>query len=163
MVFDVFNNLPDDARVWIYQCSRELDETEVKQVSALIRDFVHQWTSHSRKVIAAGEVVYHRFIILAADESAFPVSGCSIDFMTHFIRQLEEQFHLNLFDRLTIAYRENGSIRFADQISFLQMIAEGSVKETTIVFNNLVPTLKDLRENWEVPLSKSWHVRFLQK
>ena len=37
---------------------------------------------------------------------------------------------------------------------------EKAVSENTIVFNNLLNTLGELKEFWEVPASESWHNRF---
>ncbi len=156
---ELFKNLPDNSRIWIYQSSRELTEQEAQQASALIKDFVQQWTSHSEKVVADGAIVYNRFIVLVADESFVTLGGCSIDSSMKVMRQLEQQFNTTLFDRLTVAYRENDSIKTASQAAFQNLFEQGAVNRDTIVFNNLVSTLKDFREKWETALSKSWHAR----
>ncbi len=161
-VKEIFSQLPESSRVWIYQCNRELTKDEANIIREKIAEFVKQWTSHSRQVIADGDVFYDRFIVLVADESAFTVSGCSIDSSVGFIRQLEQQHNLSLFDRLNVAYRENGSIKALDQKAFQQVIDEGDVGSDTMVFNNLVSTLKDFKDKWEVPLSSSWHQRFFR-
>lgn len=155
----LFTNLPDNSRVWIYQSNRPLTEQETQQASALIKEFVQRWTSHSEKVVADGAVVYNQFIVLVADETFVSLGGCSIDSSVKVMRQLEEQFGITLFDRLTVTYRENGTIKTASQSNFQELFEQGIVNENTIVFNNLVPTLKDFREKWETPLAKSWHAR----
>ena len=154
-----FKQLPENSKVWVYQSNRELNDSEVQQIKSLINEFVRQWTSHSRNVIAAAIVVYKRFIILAADESAFSVSGCSIDSSIHFVKELEQQFNIGLFDRHTVAYRGNEKINAVKQADFQQLIDNGLVNQDTVVFNNLVATVGDLNQNWEVPLSRSWHAR----
>ena len=40
------------------------------------------------------------------------------------------------------------------------MVKAKSVNENTIVFNNLVNTIEEWQEFWEVPASDSWHNRF---
>lgn len=156
---ELFKNLPDNSRIWIYQSSRELTEQEAQQASALIKDFVQQWTSHSEKVVADGAIVYNRFIVLAADESFVTLGGCSIDSSMKAMRQLEQQFNIALFDRLNVAYRDNDAIKTASQSAFQNLFEQGAVNHDTIVFNNLVSTLKDFREKWETQLAKSWHAR----
>ncbi len=158
----VFKSLPDNSKVWIYQSNRELSDGEVNQLHSLIKEFIQQWTSHSRKVIADGVVIYNRFIVLAADESAFTVSGCSVDSLVGFIKRLEQQFNIHLFDRFSIAYRENGLIKTAAQSAFQHLVDNGDVTQDTMVFNNLVATVKDFRESWEIPISKSWHGKFFK-
>src|SRR5688572_24012575 len=114
----LFNELPGNSRVWIYQSNRELTAEETQQASAMIKEFVQQWTSHSEKVVADGAIVYNRFIVLVADESFVSLGGCSIDSSVKIMRQLEQQFNIALFDRLAVAYRENDSIKTASQSAF---------------------------------------------
>ncbi|HQV36257.1 MAG TPA: ABC transporter ATPase, partial [Flavobacterium sp.] len=45
-------------------------------------------------------------------------------------------------------------------LDFKRMAKEKAVSENTIVFNNLVNTIEEWKENWEVPASDSWHSRF---
>lgn len=158
-----FAQLPGSSKVWIYQSNRELTSEEASRMSVMVNDFIEQWTSHSEKVTARGAVIYNRFVVLAADESKVAVGGCSIDSSVHFIRQLEQQFGILLFDRLTVAYRENGKILTASQSDFQEMMDKGTVNHDTIVFNNLVATAGEFLQNWEVPLAKSWHARLFKK
>lgn len=154
--------LPGNSKVWIYQSSRKLIDDEAQQATRLVKDFVNRWTSHSQKVIAEGAVVHNHFIVLAADESAVAVGGCSIDSTFHFIRQIEKQFNIRLFDRTTVAYRDNGAIKTAGQQEFQEMLDKKLVNSDTPVFNNLVATADEFNRNWEIPLSKSWHARLFR-
>lgn len=155
----LFKQLPDNSRIWIYQSNRTLNEQETQRASELVKDFVQRWTSHSEKVVADGAVVYNQFIVLVADETFVSLGGCSIDSSVKVMRQLEDQFGITLFDRLTVTYREGDAIKTASQSRFQELFEQGIVKEDTLVFNNLVPTLKDFHEKWETPLAKSWHAR----
>jgi hypothetical protein len=40
------------------------------------------------------------------------------------------------------------------------MAKEKAVTENTIVFNNLVNTIQEYNDSWEVPAMDSWHSRF---
>jgi len=40
------------------------------------------------------------------------------------------------------------------------MVKEKAVNENTIVFNNLVNTIEEFNEDWEIPAGESWHGRF---
>ena len=44
--------------------------------------------------------------------------------------------------------------------TFKKMAKEKAVTSNTIVFNNLVNTLGEWQDFWEVPASESWHNRF---
>lgn len=41
-----------------------------------------------------------------------------------------------------------------------KLAKDKSVSANTIVFNNLVNTIEEWQESWEVPASESWHSRF---
>lgn len=45
-------------------------------------------------------------------------------------------------------------------LDFKRMAKEKAVTENTIVFNNLVNSIEEFNENWEVPAADSWHSRF---
>lgn len=158
---NLFKNLPDTAKVWIYQSSRALTDQETQQAELILGVFVREWTSHAEKVTAEGAIIYNRFIVLAVDESLVALGGCSIDSSVKTIRQLEQQFNITLLDRLTVAYREGVAIKTATQQSFINLFEQGVIHPNTIVFNNTVSTLSGFYENWEIPVSKSWHKRWL--
>ena len=156
-------SLADKAKIWIYQSDRAFTENELRELRSMLADFVTEWTSHTRKVIAEGAVLYDRFIALAADESAFQVSGCSIDSSVQFIKEIEKKFGVRLFDRHTVAYRLNDEIKTASPAEFSKLIEAGAIQPETIVFNNLVNALGEWQQKWEVPFSKSWHSKYFQK
>lgn len=156
------SRLPDHTRVWIYQSNRELSSTEVEQIENSAKDFLTEWNAHGAKMSAQLVVLYNRFVVLAADETAVQASGCSIDSSVRFLKTLEQNLNIDLFDRLNLAFRDaSGNIATKTVSEFQEAIDRGEITPATIVFNNLVNTLGDLRKSWEVPASGSWHVRML--
>ena len=156
---DIFPQLPDNARVWVYQSNRPFTETESEKIAGAIDAFVRDWASHSRQVSAGGALLYNRFIVLIADETAFTVSGCSIDSSVHFVKQLAQQHGVDLFDRMNVAWKEGDEVHGANRAGFEQAIEQSRVTEDTIVFNNLVQNKQQLLNNWQIPLKDSWHAR----
>lgn len=147
------------SRVWIYQSDRELTALEAQEAQVLLDNFTRSWTAHNNQLLAKAEIRYNRFLILFVDESHAGASGCSIDKSVHFMKKLEQHFGINLFDRFNLAYRDGDVIRSAPRQQFEDLIKEAKIKGNTIVFNNLVQTLADLRTKWEVPFKDSWHVQ----
>lgn len=145
------------SRVWIYQSDRELTASEAQEAQVLLDNFTRNWTAHNNQLLAKAEIRYNRFLILFVDESHAGASGCSIDKSVHFMKQLEQHFGINLFDRFNLAYRDGGTIKSAPRQQFEDLIKEGKINSDTIVFNNLAQTLADLDTRWEVPLKESWH------
>ncbi len=152
--------LSADSRIWIYQAERAFTENEMAEVKSRARDFVSKWTSHSKAVKADFELRYNRFLILLLDESHVTAGGCSIDSSVHFIKTLESDFQNNMTDRMKFAFKVGNEVEVVSKREFEKLLADGSLTNDTIVFNNLVATKNELDTNWEVPLSKSWHKQF---
>ena len=52
--------LDDQSRIWIYQCNRELDETEVRAISSETLQFLESWTAHNQALKAGFEIRYNQ-------------------------------------------------------------------------------------------------------
>lgn len=154
--------MPGHSRVWIYQGDRELTETEIGEIKRKVAVFLIDWTSHGEWMKAAIDVLYNRFIVVLVDEDHTHASGCGIDKSVQFIRQVEADYKISLFDRLLTAYRdESGTIKTVRLPEFEALAEKNKVNANTIVFNNLVSTKEDMETKWEVPMAKSWHKRML--
>lgn len=147
------------SRIWVYQTNRELTETEIVKLQPLLNQFAQSWTTHNQQLKAAAQIVFNHFIILLVDESQAGASGCSIDKSVHFMKEVESEFNINLFDRFQTAYFSGDEIKTANREAFETLLREGKVNAETIVFNNMVSTLADLESKWQVPLKNSWHNR----
>ena len=158
---EAFTHLPIGSRVWIYQADRALSATEADTVTSAIQTFVSQWLAHKAKVIGDGALLYDRFVILVADEEKLQVSGCSIDGTVRFIKDLGTAYGVNFFDRFYTCYRVGDQVVGTDFETFKSKVANGEVMDDTIVFNNLVTTISGLQDQWQVPLSHSWHKKFV--
>jgi len=156
---DLFKQLPSYSKVWIYQSNQKIDDSVAEKIRADVQQFVSGWTAHAAKVIAKGDVLFNYFVVMAADENAVQVSGCSIDGSVRFIQHLEEKYGLNFFDRFYTVYAYGNEIKGADKDTFQQLLDEGNIHSETLVFNNLIPTLEQLQNNWMQPLKQSWHKR----
>jgi len=150
-------NFSENSRVWIYQSNRELTSAEVARMEPVLNNFATGWTAHNHQLKAKAEIRYNRFIVLVVDESQAGASGCSIDKSVNLMKALEQEFNINLFDRFNIAYRTETGIASVGRHEFEELIKQGDVTADTIVFNNLVATIKDLDNKWEVPFKSSWH------
>lgn len=147
----------EHSRVWVYQADKELTNEQASGLRVTLTQFAAEWTAHNNQLKAKAEVRYNRFIILIVDESQAGASGCSIDKSVNFLKRVEQEFGINLFDRFNFAYREGEQVLSAPRHQFEELLKEGKITNNTIVFNNLVPTLADLENKWEVPFKDSWH------
>lgn len=145
------------ARVWIYQSNRDFNDDELQQLQLLLVEFTKNWTAHNQQLQANFEIRYSQFIVLMVDERQAGASGCSIDKSVHLMKQIEQKFNIDLFDRFHIAWKQNDKVESACREDFEKLIKQGFITEETIVFNNLVATYDEYLSNWEIPFKNSWH------
>lgn len=155
-------NISKNARVWIYQSNRCFTINEETQIQQMLDTFTAQWQAHGHQLAAIGEIKHHLFIILSIDEQHAGATGCSIDKSVAMMKDIEQQFGVNLFDRFQIAYRVNAEVKSASRSQFIQLLNEGIVAEDVTVFNNLITTRDELETDWEVVFNKSWHAQVFQ-
>lgn len=155
-----FEEMPKSSRIWIYQSERKLSDEEVTKADAVVKEFVEQWAAHSTPLKASYQIRYNRFIILAVDQSHHAASGCSIDASVRVIQDLEKEFAVDLLDKMNVTYKTGDFIAHKSLLDFKKMAKEKAVNGNTIVFNNLVNTIEEYDEFWEIPASESWHSRF---
>lgn len=155
-----FENLPEDSRIWIYQSNRKLSDEEVSSIEAQCHEFVENWSAHGTSLEASFITKYNRFIIFAINQEVHAATGCSIDASVHFIQKLESDFQIELLDKMNVTYRIGEHIAHKTLIDFKKMAKERAVTANTIVFNNLVNTIEEWQDFWEIPASESWHSRF---
>ena len=148
--------------VWIYKSDRKLTDAETLQIQVQLDNFTTGWTAHNNQLKAKAEIRYNRFLILFVDESQAGASGCSIDKSVNFMKQLEPQFGINLFDRFNLAYRDGEEIVSVPRHQFEELLKEGKIATSTIVFNNMAQNLSDLQTKWEVPFKDSWHIQLFR-
>ncbi len=156
-----FSELPESARIWVYQSNRNFAEEELKEINDLLAQFLTQWTAHGAALQAAFEIRYNRFIVIGLDQSNASASGCSIDASVHFIQSLEKRFGVELMDRMNVSFKQGDYITYKSMADFKKMAKAKAISKNTIVFNNLVANKQEYLEHWEVPASESWHGRFI--
>ena len=156
-MFVPVNQMPPDAKIWIYQADRKLSENEEGEIAANAKIFLNNWTSHNEQLKASFEIRYGIFLILMIDEKHASAGGCSIDKSVHFIKQIEKQYSLNLLNRNIFAFKEEGKVRLASRGEFQKLLESGTINDQTVVFNNLIQSLELLANAWEIPLQHSWH------
>ena len=155
-----FESLPPDSKIWIYQSNRKFSDEEWAAIDTDLKVFVDSWAAHGTSLEASYQLQYNRFIILAVNPEVQMATGCSIDKSVEFIQGLEKKYEVDLLDKMNVTFKLGEHIAHKPLIEFKKMAKEKAVSENTIVFNNLVNTIEEWNDNWEVPAGESWHSRF---
>jgi hypothetical protein len=151
--------ISEHSRIWIYQSNRILNQEEESAILQILNNFTSNWQAHGHDLAALGEVIHHQFIVLSVDEQVAGATGCSIDKSVALMKDIEQKFNIDLFDRFRVAFKLNNELKSCGREDFEELIKSGQVNENTLVFNNLIQTRKELKSSWEIPLKDSWHAR----
>ncbi|MDW5288644.1 ABC transporter ATPase [Formosa sp. PL04] len=157
-----FNTLPETSKVWIYQANRSFSDQELEEIKSKLEVFLENWTAHGADLNAGFDIKYKRFIVLGLNQEVNNATGCSVDASVHFIQQLEKEYNVDLLDKMNVSYKQGEFVAYKNLTEFRKMAKDKAVSKNTIVFNNLVNTVAEYKENWEVPASESWHNRFIK-
>ncbi len=155
-----WQDLPDHARVWIYQGNRTLTPSEEEMLLKKGKEFVSGWASHGQEMTAAFEVFHNRFAVIMADENKAMASGCSIDSSVHFIQQIQQEIGIDFFDRMRLVYKVDGDFHDCTLAEIPALVTAGQVTPDTLMFDNLVAVKSDFAKSWPRPMSDTWAARY---
>jgi hypothetical protein len=150
-------NLPDDARTWVFGISPALDETKQTRLLGRIDAFLDQWAAHGTPITAARDVIEGSFLVISVDRDA-ETSGCSIDRMFGTLRQLESELGVQILDPNRVFFRHgDGHVDAMSRAGF-----KANADAHTIVFDTIAERLGEIRSGrWERRAEESWHRQLL--
>ena len=156
-----FDELPDEARIWIYPSDRSFKKEEIIEIQKELTIFLGNWTAHSQSLEAGFILPHDRFIVIGINQESAQASGCSIDSSVRFIQDLERKFEIILLDKMNVTFKQGDYFVHKQLKDFRKMAKSKSITKETIVYNNLVDNKGDFLKYWEIPASQSWHIRFM--
>lgn len=156
-----FDQIPDTARIWIFQSAVPLNESQMEEFHRVALSFVDSWTAHSKELKASFIIVDQTFLIFSVDESATGASGCSIDKLHHFIKGREQAMNLSLLNRLLVATPGTGTVNIFPFSDFTRRIERGEITPDQQVYDCTLTRKGELKERFISPLSSTWLNRYL--
>ena len=158
-----FDGFPADSPVWIFGCDRELADDETRALVGEVDRFRAGWAAHGTPLRSARAWLLNRFLAVAVDARSAPPSGCSIDALVRVLRSLETRLGARLLGSAAVWYRDrSGRVRRVARPEFRVLATRGEVGAATIVFDNSITALGDLRDGrWEGPAGERWHAALL--
>jgi len=143
-----FQELPKDARLWVYQANRVIDADEKVEISSILNQFISSWATHGVPLKAETLVLKDHFIIFGVDEKQIAASGCSIDSSVKLMKEIGEKFTIDFFDRLKLIIEKDSEMKV---ISFSQL---GDYSDWKI-YNTLVNTVEQFNESFLIQVKDS--------
>lgn len=158
---NAYQEFPDTSKVWIYQADRPFREEDIPVIKQKVSDFVQNWISHNNRLRAAGDVLHGRLVVLMVDESRAGASGCSIDKSVYFLKSLQAEYGVDLFNRMFFTFLNDGKPETVSRDEFERLYREGKIDDNTQVFDTLVNNKKDFDQGLVKSLGESWHKRLV--
>lgn len=155
-----FNELSNQARVWVYQSDRQLSEAEASLIEKAAPAFLESWATHGKPLKASFQLIQNQFLILAVDEEVQAASGCSIDSSVAFVKTLERDLGVNFMDRSKVAFVLDNQVYMVPLPQLKTSIANGKITAETKTVNTLVNNKQELEEQWLVPAKETWLKRY---
>jgi hypothetical protein len=152
--------IPEDfdmnSRVWVYQSNRMFSISEALQLEELLENFSKDWNSHGSAVKGYANLFFGQFIIIMADETHVQVGGCSTDSIFRFIKNIEQDYHVQLLDRKLLAFIIKEKVQMIPLPLVNYSIENDFITPETLYFNNTILTKKELLNKWIIPVKESW-------
>lgn len=160
MNFEYHHLIPEDfspsSRVWVYQSSRLFSISEALQIEDMLNEFLERWNTHGTPVKGYANMLFGQFIILMADETAAGVSGCSTDSSVKLIKQIEEIFKVDMFNRQSLAFVVKDTIQTIPLAQLNYALENNFITPDTVYFNNVVLDKASFLAKWMLPVKDSW-------
>jgi hypothetical protein len=137
---NLFPELPDHSRVWLYLANRKLDSTELHYAEEKLQSFLKSWAAHGKNLFCDGRFLFDQYLVLVVDEKQESASGCSIDSSVRFVKSLGNELGVDFFNRMNV-------LEFDGEKTITTNYFEAIEKKRTFL-NPLIESLSELRSSW---------------
>ena len=155
-----FDKISSHSPIWIFQCNKMLDSSLISQIEFDVKNFLNNWTSHNLEMKSSYKILHRLFLIISVENNFSNPSGCSIDKLINFVKNINQIYNIDFLNRLNVSFRHENKIKVVELIEFKNLILNGIIDSDTIVFNNMIHTKAELNENWETKVSESWYKKY---
>lgn len=161
-MFVEFDQMPDDARIWVYMADQSISAEDRSVVHEVMRAFTAEWAAHGVPLRTSYALAEDRFLILAVDESHHGPSGCSIDSSVGALRRIKEAINIDFLDRKGVPFSLDREISVIRLDELKQKYRDGVWNGQSLTFNILAKTVGEFRSAWKVPAESTWLKRYLE-
>lgn len=154
-----FQDMPSQARIWVYQASRSLTAPELDQIKQTLSQSCQAWEAHGAPLQASFEIKYNQVIVVAVNEAMNAASGCSIDASTRWFKALGETFQVDFFSRDVAVVRDEQVKLFA--LGQLKSAVEaGHLTREDQIITPLLQNVGQYRNEWLSTAEQSYLKRY---
>lgn len=159
-----FQRIENSDRIWVYQAKRILSNEEITALTDSGKLFVANWAAHGKPLRAEIMVLNRLFVIVMLDELQAMATGCSIDKSIGWITAMGLKLGIDFMDRTQVVWLDDAEqMQITSLDEFETLAHQGQLNSDTMVYNNLVFSGKELKNNWLIPAKESWHSRYFNE
>ena len=156
-MFLPYEQIADTSRVWMYQSNRLLTEAEQFTLETALVAFCDNWTAHKVNLRASFKIEASAIILLVVDEQNQGASGCSIDKSYEFLRSVESELNIELFNRKLITWMDdNQSVHISPLYEIPSLLAEGRFSPNSLMYDCTLQSLDLIRSSWLKEARHTW-------
>ena len=155
-----FNEIDLNARIWIFQANRNITDNEVSTITETLKSSLEVWDTHGHSLTGSVKIFENRFIIIAVDERVQLPSGCSIDKLSQWIREIGHQLNIDFFDRSLVFMDQDEQLSTIPVSEIKNAVANEVISRYTTVFDNQVQTKAQWMTKWKVTAASTWLKRY---
>ncbi|MEE9393083.1 MAG: hypothetical protein V3W41_11310 [Planctomycetota bacterium] len=154
------SQFPADSYLRVFHAPRRLIEAEQAKISKVMAAFLPTWVAHEVPITGDFEILHDQFIVVSANESITPLSGCSKDSLIGVIRALSAALDLDFVHGPPLCFRAGEEIRAVDRKTFGDLVKAGDVTGETVVFDSTIASVGPyLAGKFETKAADCWHAK----
>jgi hypothetical protein len=151
-----FNQLPPNARVWVFASDRSLAGNDATRLLDEVDAFLDEWKAHGVPLRSAREWRDDRFLVIGVDPTEEQASGCSIDGLFRGLRSLEQALSTGLVAGGRLFYRDSAGIQVAKRSDVRLLAERGALSADSTVYDTSLTDVTSYREKFTRPARESW-------
>jgi hypothetical protein len=154
-----FQDMPPQARIWVYQASRSLTAPELDQIKQTLSQSCQAWEAHGAPLQASFEIKFNQLIVVAVNEAMNAASGCSIDTSTRWFKSLGEAFQVDFFSRdVAVVRDEHVELLALGQLK--SAVEAGQLTREDQIITPLLQNVGQYRSEWLSTAEQSYLKRY---
>lgn len=136
-------------KIWIFQSVRDFTSEELHNIEVLLSGFLKNWQTHGSDLTSGFSILENRFIKVFVDENIQSASGCSIDSLTRLIKKIDEEYKLELLNRMYVSYLSTNEIHTVKINEFKTLIQQGKIQPTDYFYDVSVSTENEFQQRFK--------------
>ena len=156
-----FNEISNQARVWVYQANRPLHPSELDGINNYLTREMAAWAAHGEALQGSFDIRFQQVFVVAVDEQVNQASGCSIDASTRWFKELGAALGVDFFDR-SCAVVEGESLTLIPLLGIKQAVIDGILKADSLVIPLQTADVAAYRVGWLARAEATWLAKYFQ-